>query len=256
MFCSVEVCLHTFRDDGEGRAPTQPVRISTQDSKLKAIYLQRLRDAAMCLLVGAVYFALAWLSTRLTPRAGDIAYLWPAGGFALGVLLVAPNRLWLPFLGATFLADVLHAETVTNALHKSVGYASVYFACLLLAALMLRRWAGAPLRLDRMRKLILFVLIAPIGANFLAASAGAFISIVPGEQAFLQTFRVWWVSDALGMLLSAPLVLGVVGFSPARVAAHQRQSALRKRSCASPGSRSRHTGRLESIPFAAGVFRR
>ena len=161
----------------------------------------------MCLLVGAMYFALAWLSTRLTPRAGDIAYLWPAGGFALGVLLVAPNRLWLPFLGATFLADVVHAETVTNALHKSVGYASVYFACLLLAALTLRRWVGVPLRLDRMRRVILFVLVAPIGTNLLAAGAGAFISIEPGEQAFLQTFRVWWVSDALGMLLSVPLVL-------------------------------------------------
>ena len=168
----------------------------------------------MCVLVGTVYFALAWLSTRLTPRAGDIAYLWPAGGFALGVLLVAPDRLWLPFLGATFLADVVHAETVTNALHKSVGYASVYFACLLLASLTLRRWVGAPLRFDRIRKLILFALVAPVGANLLAAGAGAFISLVPGEQTFLQTFRVWWVSDALGMLLSVPLVLAWSDFRP------------------------------------------
>ena len=178
-----------------------------QASELKAINVQRLRDAALCLLVGATYFALAWLSTRLTPRTGDIAYLWPAGGFALGVLLAAPNRLWLPLLGATFFADVVHAEAITNALHKSVGYASVYFACLLLAALMLRRWVGAPLRLDRMRKVILFVLVAPIGTNLLAAAAGSFISMEPGQRAFLQTFRVWWVSDALGMLLSVPLVL-------------------------------------------------
>ncbi len=173
-----------------------------------------MRDAATCLLVGVVYFALAWLSTRLTPLAGDIAYLWPAGGFALGVLLVAPDRLWLLFLGVMFLADVVHAETVTNALHRSVGYASVYFACLLLASLTLRRWVGAPLRLDRMRKLILFALVAPVGANLLAAGAGALISLVPGEQTFLRTFRVWWVSDALGMLLSVPLVLAWWDFRP------------------------------------------
>jgi PAS domain S-box-containing protein len=214
-----------LRDNGSSRVlPPQPSSIRTQDSQLKAIHLQRLRDAGTCLLIGAMYFALAWLSTRLTPRAGDIAYLWPAGGFALGVLLVAPNRLWLPFLAVTFLADVVHAETITNALHRSVGYASVYFACLLLAALILRRWIGAPVRLDRMRNLILFVLVAPVGANLLAASAGAFVSIVPGEQAFLQTFRVWWVSDALGMLLSVPLVSAWSDFRPREL---QRISAKR-----------------------------
>ena len=56
------------------------------------LWLQHLLDAAACLAVGSVYFALAWLSTHLTPRAGDIAYLWPAGGFVLGLLLVAPKR--------------------------------------------------------------------------------------------------------------------------------------------------------------------
>jgi PAS domain S-box-containing protein len=143
-----------------------------------------------------------------------MAYLWPAGGFALGVLLVARERLWLPLLGAMFLADVVHAETITNALHKSIGYASVYFGCLLLASLTLRRWVGAPLRLNRMRKLILFVLVAPVGANLLAAGAGAFISLVSGAQTFVQTFRVWWVSDALGMLVSVPLVLAWWDFRP------------------------------------------
>ncbi len=200
-----------MRKGEPGCAPPEHGSTGKQENKLSPLYLQRLRDAAKCLLVGAAYFALAWLSTRLTPRAGDIAYLWPAGGFALGMLLVAPNRLWLPFLGAAFLADVLHAETVTNALHKSVGYASLYFACLLLASLTLRRWVGAPLRLDNIRRVILFVLIAPIGANLLAAGLGAFMSTDPGEHTFLQTFRVWWVSDALGMLLVVPLVLAWSG---------------------------------------------
>ena len=123
------------------------------------------------------------------------------------MLLVAPNRLWLPFLGAVFIADVVHAETVTNALHKSVGYAALYFACLLLASLVLRRWVGVPLRLDNIRRVLWFVLIAPIVANLLASGLGALMSVTPGEHTFLQTFQVWWVSDALGMLLVVPLVL-------------------------------------------------
>jgi PAS domain S-box-containing protein len=142
------------------------------------------------------------------------------------MLLIAPNRLWLPFLGAAFLADVVHAETITNALHKSVGYASVYFACLLLASLVLRRTVGAPLRLDQMRKLILFVVVAPIGANLLAAGAGALVSMVPGERTFAQTFRVWWVSDALGMLVTAPLVLSWADFRLVAVRRVRAQRAM------------------------------
>ena len=62
----------------------------------ESIWMRRFTDAAACVTVGAVYFALAWLSTHLTPRTGEIAYLWPAGGFILALLLVAPRRLWLP----------------------------------------------------------------------------------------------------------------------------------------------------------------
>ena len=65
-------------------------------------------------MVGAAYFALAWLSTHLTPRTGDIAYLWPAGGFILGLLLVAPKRLWLPFALSALAGDVAHAQTVSH----------------------------------------------------------------------------------------------------------------------------------------------
>jgi PAS domain S-box-containing protein len=180
--------------------------------KLSPAVLQRLRDAGACLLVGAIYFALAWLSTRMTPRAGDLAYLWPAGGFILGILLVAPRRLWLPFALSGFLADVIHAETVTHALQKSLGYAGAYFACLLLASFTLRRLVQPHVRLDSMRRLILFVLIAPIGGNVLAAASGAFVSMAFGEESFLQTFRVWWISDALGILLIAPFVVAWSNF--------------------------------------------
>src|SRR5262249_10022483 len=79
---------------------------------------------------------------------------------------------------------------------------------LLLASLILRRWVGVPLRLDKIRRVIWFFLIAPFAANLLASGLGALMSVTPGEHTFLQTFTVWWVSDALGMLLVVPLVLG------------------------------------------------
>jgi PAS domain S-box-containing protein len=182
-------------------------------------------------LVGAAYFALAWLATRMTPRAGDIAYLWPAGGFALGMLLIAPKRLWLPFLAAAFLADLAHAEMLTHAFPKSLGYASGYFACLLLVALTLRRWLGAPVRLDGVRQLILFVLVAPLAGNLLAAGSGAFISTLFGDPAFFHTFRVWWVSDALGIMLVTPLIVAWWTFRPREVLRIRTRGALEAGLC-------------------------
>jgi PAS domain S-box-containing protein len=174
--------------------------------KLRPLLLQRLLDAAACIAVAAAYFALAWLSTHLTPRAGDIAYLWPAGGFILALLLVAPTRLWLLFALAGMVADIAHAETVSHSLRTSFAYSSVYFSALVLEAAALRRLAGAPLQLDSIRKLALFVLIAPLGGNLAAASLGAAISYWSG-QPFLNSLRVWWVSDALSMLLITPFVV-------------------------------------------------
>lgn len=157
-------------------------------------------------MVGVTYFALAWLSTHLTPRTGDIAYLWPAGGFILGVLLVAPKRLWLAFALSALVADVLHAQTVSHSLRTSMAYSGVYLSALLLTSGVLRRWGGAPLRLDSMRRLALFVVVAPVAGNLLAASLGALISSWSGAP-FGEGLRAWWVSDALGMLLITPFVV-------------------------------------------------
>ena len=169
--------------------------------------MQRLRDAGACVLAGAGYFALAWLSTRMTPRQGDFAYVWPAGGFALGVLLIAPNRLWLAFLAALFVADLGQAEGLTYSLQVTAGYSTSYLGSLCLAAWILRRLIGMPVRLDRLRNVLLFVLVAPIGANAVAAGLGALVSTVFEGQTYLQSFRVWWVSDVLGLILVAPLVV-------------------------------------------------
>ena len=172
----------------------------------RPLLMQRMLDVLACLAVGAAYFALAWLSTHLTPPAGDIAYLWPAGGFVLAMLLVAPRRLWLSFALAALIADVVHADTVSHSLPTGLAYSAVYFSVLVLEAALLRRFAGVPLRLDSIRKLAIFVVIAPLAGNLLAASMGSAISYWSG-QPFLDSLRVWWVSDALSMLLVTPFVV-------------------------------------------------
>jgi integral membrane sensor domain MASE1 len=60
-------------------------------------------------LLGVGYFVLAWVSVKLTPYAGGIVYVWPAGGVALATLLLAPRRHWLYILTAGFAGNTLNA---------------------------------------------------------------------------------------------------------------------------------------------------
>src|SRR5262245_13854682 len=123
----------------------------------ESVWVRHATDMVACVAVGAGYFALAWLSTPLTPRTGDIASLWPAGGFILGMLLVAPKRLWLPFALAALVADIAHARTVSQSPAMALAYPLAYQSALLLTSAALRRWAGVPLRLNSMRNLALFL---------------------------------------------------------------------------------------------------
>jgi PAS domain S-box-containing protein len=172
----------------------------------RPLSVQRALDALSSIGVGAGYFSMAWLSTHLTPRAGDIAYVWPAGGFMLGVLLVAPPRLWLWFLLSGFIADIAHADAVSHSVALGIGYSAMYFTALGVEAALLRRFAGAPLKLDSIRKLALFVAIAPLAGNLSAAALGALISHNSG-QPFFESLWAWWISDALGMLLITPFIV-------------------------------------------------
>jgi signal transduction histidine kinase/CheY-like chemotaxis protein len=166
-----------------------------------------LRHAAVALAAGAGYFAFAWLATRYTSRVGDVACVWPAGGFMLGLLLTVPAARLPSVLAAGFTADLLHARMVTGSLRVSLEYASGYFACLALAALLLRRWMGAPVRLDTIRGVLLFVLVAPLAANAVAAALGATVTGAAAHGRFEDTFKVWWLSDALGIALVTPFVI-------------------------------------------------
>jgi PAS domain S-box-containing protein len=197
----------------------------------ESIWMRRFTDAAACVTVGAVYFALAWLSTHLTPRTGEIAYLWPAGGFILALLLVAPRRLWLPFALSALIADLAHAQTVSQSLRIGFAYPAVYFSVLLLTSAALRRWAGAPLRLDSMRSLALFLLIAPIAGNLIAATLGAAVSHWSGDP-FTESLRVWWVSDALGMLLITPFVVAWSDFRLRELRRIRTRNVLEGAACA------------------------
>jgi signal transduction histidine kinase/CheY-like chemotaxis protein len=165
------------------------------------------RAALEALLLGLSYFALAWASVQLTPYAGGVAYVWPAGGVALATLLLAPRRHWPYILFAVFAANVLNALAAGHSLVVAGLFAVPNVLVAWGSAWLLLRLSGRPPTLANVRGVLVFTLVAAVGMNALAAALGAAVPHFFYGWDFATEWGVWWVSDALGVLLVAPLIL-------------------------------------------------
>jgi len=170
---------------------------------------------ALAIALAAAYLVLAWISTRLVPHVSEIGYLWPAGGLATGVLLVARTRRWPWLLGSVVVANTVNALATGHALPVAIAYAVPNTVLPALAAWMLLRLVRRPFRFSSMRVVLVFAVVAVLAVNVATAVLGAAVPTFFLGQNFFYEWRVWWISDALGLLLVVPLVLAWADFEGA-----------------------------------------
>jgi integral membrane sensor domain MASE1 len=149
------------------------------------------KGAALC---AAVYFA-------ATPLSGWIAAaglpVWLATGVALGALAWLGLAYWPAVLAAGWLSAI------------AMGYAPVVAAPFAITGLMEALVALALLSASRravntLASAALIVVAVPaIGATFIAGLEG--MSGDHSLAAFAIAWKTWWLRDAAGLLLSAPL---------------------------------------------------
>ena len=167
--------------------------------------LRYLRDAAV---FAPCYLLLDWVSyihplgpfniTPWNPQPA-LAIVW----MLLGGLVHAPVVLATIFFADALVRGVASGVTLATALVLTVGYAAIAAALRML----LRPKAG----LHTLRQLTLFVAIVIPGTAVIAA---AFVGVLSaaGSLADEAAFRAWlrfWVGDAVGVLVTAPLLLVV-----------------------------------------------
>jgi signal transduction histidine kinase/CheY-like chemotaxis protein len=165
------------------------------------------RAVAEALLLGLGYFALAWVSVKVTPYAGGVAYVWPAGGVALAALLLAPRRHWPYILAAVFAANALNALSGGHTPLVAALFAAPNVLLAGGSAWLLLRLSGRPPALASVRGVLVFTLVTAVGVNAVAAFLGAAVPWFFYGRDFATEWQVWWVSEALGLLLVAPVIL-------------------------------------------------
>ncbi|MGE5749661.1 MAG: MASE1 domain-containing protein, partial [Gemmatimonas sp.] len=162
--------------------------------------------APRIVIVALAYVAAAHVGLAFDPVGGLATLVWPASGIALAALLLGGYKLWPAIAIGAFAANILAGAPILGAL----GIAAGNTAEAIIGAYLVQRVAGFRCELDRVRDVIALVLFAVLLSTVVAASIGATILAMEGivaPSAFALSWKAWWLGDAIGNLLAAPLIL-------------------------------------------------
>jgi signal transduction histidine kinase/integral membrane sensor domain MASE1/ActR/RegA family two-component response regulator len=161
--------------------------------------------AAGVVTVAAVYFLAAKFGLRMAFVAEQVSPVWPPTGIAIAALLLFGRRLWPGVMLGAFLANVTANEPVLVALGIATGNTLEA-----VTAAWLLRLAGFSSSFGRLRDVLTFVVLAGVVSTAVSATIGVTSLCAGGVQpwaAYGSLWWVWWLGDASGALLVAPLIL-------------------------------------------------
>ena len=172
------------------------------------------------LVIAVAYFLSGKLGLMFAPNEGYATAFFPAAGIALACVLIYGWKAvpWV-FLGGLVL-NLSHAYTAQSLSGLDVA-AALGIACAstlqaILSAYLLRRFIApgtAGFVLDTGQEAIRFVALASAGCVVSASLATAWmfgLNLITSESAGFS-WLTWWVGDALGVLLTMPLTLTLIG---------------------------------------------
>jgi PAS domain S-box-containing protein len=172
-------------------------------------------------LVGLLvaYLVTARLGLQLDAVSGFATLVWPPSGIALAALFLFGTRLWPAVAAGAFLVNA----TAGAPLGSALGIAAGNTLEALIGVYFLRRAKVEP-SLARVRDVLALILLGAIASTLVSATIGV-LSLWPSgvleAPAWPDTWRAWWVGDALGDLIVAPLVL--VWATAPRLDLHRRR---------------------------------
>ena len=158
--------------------------------------------------VGLGCLGLSQLVLSLDDLSASRAGLWPAAGLSVAVLLLVPARQWVWVLGAVALAELAGDLAWDYPLGATLGWALASTLEPFVAAVLLRRFGNPRGDLDPVRPLLLFISFAVAAGPLVGATTGALASALSGEGTFLADWSRFFLGDALGVLVVAPVILG------------------------------------------------
>jgi PAS domain S-box-containing protein len=172
---------------------------ASQTSKHQISVLQYLLRVV---LVFALYLAAGKLGLLVPFTSGNVSPVWPASGVAMAAVVIWGFEIWPGIALAAFLVNLSSIPT-----QSAVGIAVGNTASALFGGYLFSRLAKFQLSLSRLRG-VLGLVIAALASPIAAASVGVatlFFTHVQAWSGMGPAWRVWWLGDAMGVLIVTPL---------------------------------------------------
>lgn len=164
------------------------------------------RGIGMMVVLAAIYFAAGKLGLRLAFFHPSATPVWAPTGIALSAFLILGPRAWPGIFAGAFLVNLTTAGTVLTSLGIAVGNTLEG----VVGAYLVTRWAGGRGAFDSARSLTRFAVLAAAVSTTVSATIGVITLAVAGFARwadFGSIWATWWLGDAAGDLIVAPLLL-------------------------------------------------
>lgn len=176
-------------------------------------------------VLATVYYATARLGLHYASIGQSISLIWPPTGIAFAALTLLGYRYWPGITVGAFLANAATPVPLLATLGISLGNTLEA----LVAAYLLRRFAGRRPQLDDVRHMRALVLVAaPLGAlcGAVVGPASLWLTGALPTPAVPMALAVWWTGDILGALVVAPVFFTVAGRRPAQASSRVMEVAI------------------------------
>jgi PAS domain S-box-containing protein len=169
----------------------------------------QLRQASVVLAFALAYLAGGGVSQWIATPGTGIS-LWPPAGIYVAALLLTPPAAW-PVMAGAALASELVGNVLwwRNPLAVALVLNGANAVHAVSAALLMRRFSPAPFDLKSVRQVMLLLLLGAGLTSVLSATIGAATLALAEGQRFAPAWLLWWIGDATGVLIAAPVVLVV-----------------------------------------------
>jgi diguanylate cyclase (GGDEF)-like protein/PAS domain S-box-containing protein len=156
--------------------------------------------------VTLLYIASAEVGLQLAVLHGNVTAVWPPSGIALAALLLFGTRLWPAIAAAAFLVSFWNGLPWLTSLVVAGGNT----LAALVGARLACHFTGTCNPLNSVKGLLVLVVGGAVSATMLSATIGVTALVATGVAPLNGTgelWLTWWLGDAAGVILFAPLFL-------------------------------------------------
>src|SRR3989441_778530 len=165
-----------------------------------------LKDVGLFIALAAIYFVAGKLGLRLAFVHVSATTVWPPTGIALAAFLLLGLRVWPAIFAGAFFVNL----TTAGSLATSIGIGAGNTLEGLVAAYLVNRFANGRRALQHSGDIVKFALLAAVVSTTVAATCGVTSLSLGGFarwQDYGDIWLTWWLGDAGGDLVVAPVVL-------------------------------------------------